>query len=512
MNKKTVIVTDQFGVEKAVPLVQAIEEVRRRAVHNCDVICIERAESIHRQAANTIEANNLMAEMRLARYNVEDAQFYLNMSLAQIEKNSDASKLVRAHVFDIQARLHHANSNYKDALQCIKKAMDLTGSSQYYSFAARLSADLGREDEALTLYQRAQRVNKYDPYPLINKTQLRGVLLSSKEEKITRKLLEETNDFDIKHQLYFSLARHYERNKQLDLQFDALHAGNAIKRKLIGFPGGEKEFKFGSKIVDTYSSGALRSLLNNDSNEGGNLIFVVGFPRSGSTLTEQIICKHSTVFGVGESHMLSAAYLAVTQKKGLVHEDILKLSSEDINRIRDVYRESLSKLGAYQVVVDKSLVNYYLLGLLKIVFPKAKIVHVYKNPIDNCLGCYKQIFAGRDWPFIYSLQDLQYGYRTYHMLMKFWDTLFPGEILHLSYETLVLDFENTVRKLLKYCDLEWEDACLKFYAQDRAVKTASASQVRQGLFTDAIGRWRIYEKHLEPVLSLADLEEWPPIE
>ncbi len=149
--------------------------------------------------------------------------------------------------------------------------------------------------------------------------------------------------------------------------------------------------------------------------------------------------------------------------------------------------------------------NYHGIGLIQLLFPAAKIIYTRRHPIANCLGCYQRIFSGANLPFVYDLQELADNYRNHHRLMQHWQQLLPDRIFTVNYEATIANQETLTRELLAFCGLEWEDNCLNFHENTRAVKTASNMQIRQGLYTDAVERWKNYREFLGPLLPLEEL-------
>ena len=177
---------------------------------------------------------------------------------------------------------------------------------------------------------------------------------------------------------------------------------------------------------------------------------------------------------------------------------------EIVRAVGTRYLERLAHVNLTPRLVDKTLHNTYLLGVLKLAFPRATVVHVCRHPVDNCFGIYRQVFASDALSYAYDLSDIVFHYRLYRRLMDHWEAVLPGGVFTLSYEDLVAEQERQTRRLLDYCGLSWEEACLEPQKAERTVRTASATQVRKGVYTDAVGRWRKYSDHLGPLLDLVD--------
>ena len=158
-------------------------------------------------------------------------------------------------------------------------------------------------------------------------------------------------------------------------------------------------------------------------------------------------------------------------------------------------------------MTDKLTSNFRFLGLISVMLPQAAIIHCTRDPIDTCLGCFKQLFTYHHG-FAYDLEEIGRYYRSYRRLMRHWQDVLPTRILDVSYESLVADPKPQIERILEHCELSWEDACLAFHEADRPVRTASAAQVRQPIYTDAVARWKSYEAHLGPLIeTLADEAE-----
>ena len=229
-------------------------------------------------------------------------------------------------------------------------------------------------------------------------------------------------------------------------------------------------------------------------------IFIVGLPRSGSTLVEQILASHSQVEGTQELDELEriAGELPAALTE-LGREDFLRFGEQYIRRT-SAYRAGRpgQPVMGQPLFIDKMPNNFRHIGLIHLMLPQAKIIDVRREPMACCCSNLKQLFASGQ-EFAYSIDDLAGYYRGYLELMRHWDTVLPGRVLHLWYEELVADVEAGVRRLLEYCGLPFEPACLEFYKTARSINTASSEQVRQPIFRDGLSQWRNYEPWLGPL-------------
>lgn len=232
-------------------------------------------------------------------------------------------------------------------------------------------------------------------------------------------------------------------------------------------------------------------------------IFVVGMPRSGTTLVEQILASHARVHGAGERNDLGHLVKAKNESSGHQYPEWLAdMPVDELSLLGAHYRRRvIDPVESSDRVVDKMPENFRYLGLIVAALPNARIVHIRRDPLDTCLSCFMHLFNA--WqPFCYDLTELGRYYRAYAGLMDHWRNNLPkGRMLELEYEQLVTDPEPWARRLLAHCGLEWDPACLEFHTSQRLVKTASTLQVRQPINRSAVGRWRRYRDHLQPLIE-----------
>lgn len=233
-------------------------------------------------------------------------------------------------------------------------------------------------------------------------------------------------------------------------------------------------------------------------------IFIIGMPRSGTSLVEQILSSHSEVYGAGELKYISnyASELNAQQINQKTYPDcMLDVHPSELLRLSKDYVEKLIEMsGGSPRVTDKMPANFIYLGLIYQLFPDAKVLHCVRDPLDTCLSCYSNFFSGA-YTYTYDLDDLGFYYRSYERLMKLWKHSLPIKIFDVNYEELVNDQEKGTRNILKYCELPWEQECMTFYNTDRTVATASTDQVRKPMYTSSIGKWHRYEQHVKPLID-----------
>ncbi|MEI6738420.1 MAG: sulfotransferase [Pseudomonadota bacterium] len=232
-------------------------------------------------------------------------------------------------------------------------------------------------------------------------------------------------------------------------------------------------------------------------------LFVLGLPRSGTTLVDRIVSSHSQVDSLGEINdfALTLTRLSGGIRKGGKLELVDASARFDFSRLGQVYMSALASYGrSAPHLINKTPQNYLYVGLIHLAIAGAKIIHLRRHPLDTCYAMYKTLFR-MGYPFSYSLDDIGHYYLAYHQLMQHWRDTLPGVFLDVDYETIVAHKEKISRKIIQYTNLPWEDACLDFHKNRAPAATASATQVRQDIYGSSVGKWKAYEKELEPLAS-----------
>ena len=304
---------------------------------------------------------------------------------------------------------------------------------------------------------------------------------------------------DKKMYLAFGLGKAFEDLGEYEKSMEFIIEAARLKRATIDYSISESEDLF-SQIKSTFSLEFFADR-QGTGDPDQTPIFILGMPRSGTSLVEQILASHPDVFGAGELKDLAV----LTRNFGTADSPrefpagIVDLDSEGLE---DLGKEYIARIRSRSVdtkyITDKLPPNFLRIGLIKAILPNAKIIHCTRDPMDVCLSLFKNYFSGAV-NYSYDLTELGQYYNLYFNLMEYWRKTLPGFIYDLSYESLVADQENQIRKLLEYCHLPWNDACLDFHKTRRKVRTASNAQVRRPIYHDSVNLWKRYEQQLEPL-------------
>jgi hypothetical protein len=289
--------------------------------------------------------------------------------------------------------------------------------------------------------------------------------------------------------------------KRYDDAFAELNEANALKRKQFVYDEAQRLGML-EKISTVFSKDLIASR-SESGDRSWSPIFIVGMPRSGTTLMEQVLASHSKVFGAGELETFKEMVIDAVNNQAIFPaypELIGELPREAIHKIGQTYTSRVRALAPDALhIVDKMPLNFAFVGLIHMALPNARIIHTRRNPLDTCVSCYSLLFTGSQ-PFAYDLAELGRYYRGYERVMEHWHRVLPqGTMIDVRYEDLVNDLEGVSRETLRHCGLDWEDACLNFHDTERTVRTASLMQVRKPIYRSAMGGWRRYAKHLKPL-------------
>mgnify|MGYP000011689143 CR=1 FL=1 len=382
----------------------------------------------------------------------------------------------------IDDKLYIVHHNLGMAYQAIGNFEE---SKKYFESALKINPKFTRADRSLSMPL------KYD----INNPHLKSM-----EKKIKDQSL---NNFQ-KIELYFGLGKAYENIKNYKKSFENYKLGNTIKRDATKYQINDDVTLF-ENIKTSFSNINFQNL-DNIGNKSNKMIFILGMPRSGTTMVEQIISNHKNVYGAGELKDLTE----IIRENFIVNDKIKfpkKLNIKDrafFNNMGTKYIENLDRYNANKnYITDKAPLNFRWIGLIKLILPKSKIIHCTRDPKDICLSLFKNIFEGQ-LNFSYNFEELGKYYKLYQNLMEFWKQLLPDFIYDISYEKLVEKQEFESRKLLDFCNLDWDKNCLTFYKNKRGIITASFVQARKPIYKNSVKSWQKYENELLPLFKILE--------
>ncbi|MCF6263870.1 MAG: sulfotransferase [Xanthomonadales bacterium] len=295
--------------------------------------------------------------------------------------------------------------------------------------------------------------------------------------------------------LGYALAKELEDLGEYQRAFKYLEMAAAARRKQMRYKV-ENDTQTLGQIAKTFST----DLSSRASKSVERPVFILGLPRSGTTLLERMLSSHSEVGSLGEVNSFAFSLMHCIGTNSGKTDLIKRSTTADFNRLAEIYSHATKGYGVDgKRLIDKTPLNFLYLGLIKLAFPHASIIHLKRHPLDSCFAIYKTLFR-MGYPFSYSLDDLGQYYIAYHRLMEHWRNTFPGGgFLDIEYATLVNQPEEQARRLVDFCELRWEAKIMDFHAQPSPSATASAAQVRQPVYTSSVGRWKQYTQQLQPL-------------
>jgi hypothetical protein len=304
--------------------------------------------------------------------------------------------------------------------------------------------------------------------------------------------------------LFFALGKAREDVADFDAAFAAYAEANRLQFELTPYDEAAAEAMY-AELVRTFGHDRFSYPPADLSASGKVPVFIVGMPRSGTTLIEQILSSSPGVFGVGEVDIFGGLVRRmVGAEPGLGVADWARdATPEQLAALGNAYLDQLWRLApAARFIVDKTLDNFWLLGPIRLALPNARIIHAMRDPMDSCFSSYAKLFTG-NLQFTYDLGTLGRHYVRYMKLMRHWQNVLPaGSLLDLRYEDMVADSEGQARRLLAFLGLPWNPGCLEFHKKERPVRTASLAQVRKPIYATSVARWRNFAPHLKPLLDI----------
>jgi len=415
------------------------------------------------------DAVNQMGRIAFERGNANAALGYYRRALALMPDMADAFNNIGNALKEL-GRLDDAQQAYLESIR-----LDPTVTAAYVNFADTLTFTPGNTHLATMEALAAQ------PHEM------------SKRDRI---------------QLDFALGKAYADLKDYSRSFQHLIAGNTAKRATIAYDE-NATFDLFDRIEKTFTRDLIERKFGGGDPSSVS-IFVLGMPRSGTTLIEQIIASHPSAHGAGELRILNDVALSVhgPNSTALPYPEFVPLvDAAALRQIGARYVSLLRQLAPDdERVTDKMPSNYYFVGLIHLALPNAKIIHSMRDPVDTCISCFSKLFSAEQ-NHTYDLGEIGRYYRHYQQLMAHWQNVLPtGRILDVRYEDIVADLEGQARRIIEYCGLPWDESCLAFHKTERPIRTASATQVRRPIYKSAVGRWRAYQDQINPLLEALKLD------
>ena len=445
------------------------------------------------------------------------ANNHLGLALKELGRGEEAAERFRKAI-RLQPQLAAAHRNLggvvhelgrdAEAIACYEQALRLEPNfPEVHNDLADIFREQGRFEEGIAHLKQALRLkpdyalvywnlSEYANQGLFSFTdeelqRVRSVLQSNRPSLLDRSVL------------HLTLGNVYDRRHSYDDAIFHYHQGNACRKEWLKMTG--KGFDPAAhrvlieKTIATFDEAFFdgEQLCGSQSEQP---VFVVGMPRSGTTLVQQILASHSQAAGAGELWDITdiANSLGCTKGNSGYPARVRSLSGPELNRLANLYLQRLSRVSSQAArVVDKMPQNFLYLGLIARLFPRARVIHCRRDPLDVCLSCYIQNFSRVN--FAWSFEDLGLYHQEYERLMSHWKRVLRLPVMEVRYEDLVARQEGVSRELVDFCGLPWEDSCLAFHKAKRSVKTASAVQVRRPMYSSSIGRGQGYGAHLDPL-------------
>ncbi|MBV1700065.1 MAG: tetratricopeptide repeat protein, partial [Hyphomicrobiales bacterium] len=448
--------------------------------------------------------------------NYAEAHDNLGVALAAVGRYEEAvachEKALAINPNDAETQNHFGNTldmlgRSADAIAYHKRAIAAQPKKpEFHSDLGRALHAIGKFNEASNAFATAINLTPGKVRNFWNLVSSKRFTAADPHLIAMQKLAQNASSLSVDEQieLHFALGKALADLGEHQQAFNHILQGNALKRQQIVYDEATTLQRF-ERIRQVFTPDLLQEKRGlGDPSEIP--IFIVGMPRSGTTLVEQILASHSHVFGAGELAEMGRLAASMSGANGSEFpEATATLSGEQLRQLGANYLQTVSSVTpAAKRITDKLPGNFLRVGLIHLALPQARIIHTRRDPRDTALSCFSNL-----WPNgleqTYDLAELGRYYRSYQAIMDHWRRLLPeGVMLEVQYEDVINNLEEETRRILTHCGLEWEDRCLAFHRTDRSVRTASAAQVRQPIYTSSIGRWRAHEIHLKPLLQELD--------
>ena len=387
----------------------------------------------------------------------------------EINQFEKSEKLFKKSL-EINSEIIETNYNFASLLQSVGK---LKEAKNYYQKTLKLNKNFTKADRSLAMLENYTKDNKH---------------IDEMENKIKIENLHKNNIAD----LSFALGKVYEDIKDYEKSFFYIEKANKLKKNLIKY-NIQKDQNLFKKIKDFYQNNDLKKISSTENEK--KIIFILGMPRTGTSLVEQIISNHDEVYGGGEIILLSSYFQKFFSQK-YNGKEIQNLFYE----FKQSYLNTLSKMSESKIITDKAPLNFRWIGFIKLIFPNSIIINCSRDPFENSWSIFKNEFEGGMF-FSNDINDIAAYYKLYKNLMHFWKENLKNQIFDLKYEDLINDPTKKIKELIKFCELEWQDNCLEFYKNKKSIKTVSFIQARKPIYKDSVKKTLNYKKYLKSLES-----------
>lgn len=504
-NMGLVLIEEERHAEAIAPLTSAVRQDPGYSDAWCNLGCAytvlenyEKGMQAYQQAIQLrpdyLEAHLGMARIYMDLENPREAEAMVRRAL-EIDPGKAEAYSMLASIYNELALLDKAEECYRKALELDP---ELVGA---YMGRGHMHMESGDFDVAEDCFNKALELDDEDTLAIrFAFSQLRKVTPDNEHFRVLREL-DQVDRLRGNEAInyYYAMGKCLDDTGEHEQAFEYYLQGAKRKRDTIGYdPQSNRQLT--ESIQAIFTADWIGQLAGNG-NPSAVPIFILGMPRSGTTLTEQIIASHPLVYGAGELRDLKDLATRLVSPAGTVYPGSLRgLNAQGLQLLGDEYVKRLAERAPDAArITDKMPGNFQLLGLIHLILPQAKIIHVQRHPLDTCISGFTRLFRSNQNQS-YDLREQGLFYRDYYHLMQHWRTVLPpGSFYEVRYEELVQDNENQVRRLIDYCGLPWDDACLESHKTKRTVKTASITQVRQPIYTHSLERWRRYDKFLAPL-------------
>jgi tetratricopeptide (TPR) repeat protein len=451
-------------------------------------------------APKNVQTLLLTAKIQLRRSNLQAAEQAARLALQEEPENAEA--------LTVLGQILHETDRYEEALdvldRALKKAPEHPEALNFYGVALK---SVGRLDEAREHILKALNLNDsmYGAYAnlndLVDFSEGVGETLFNRMDAIFESVPNQEAEPFLA--LHFAYAKALDDRGQHEKALDHYIIGGRMKRAQLDYKEEETHGFF-----DSIRAAFPKEAFENRKYQGlddERPVFIVGMPRSGSTLVEQILSSHPDIYGAGEVKYLSRALGQLRDRFPSLQkypEMAEKITPAQLDIVAKNYQQAIGQgAGDAKRITDKLLTNYFFLGLINLLFPKAKVIHTRRDPVDTCLSGFTKLFKD-DMPHSYDLAELGRYYGKYRELMEYWEKVLPeGFMTTVVYEDVVADTEKEAKRLIEFLGLPWNDKCVDFHKSDRPVKTASVAQVRKPIYKTSVQRWKKYGSGLQPLVD-----------